>query len=129
MSYVDGFVIPIPKNKINAYKKMASEAGKIWKKHGAVEYFETVGEDLNPKLPEGMPSDMKGKTFPKMSNAKSHETVVFSFIVFKSRKHRDIVNKKVMKEMSEKYKDQSFSDMPFDAKKVAYGGFKAIVEL
>lgn len=127
--YVDGFVLVVAKNKINAYKKMATDAGKIWKKHGALEYFECVGEDLNPKLPEGMPSDAKGKTFPKMANAKPSETVVFSFIVFKSRTHRDSVNKKVMKEMNEKYKDQSFSDMPFDMKKVVYGGFKTIVDL
>lgn len=129
MSYVDGFVIPISKTKVKAYLKMATDAGKIWKKHGALQYFECIGEDLNPKIPQEMPADMKGKTFPEMSKATAKETVIFSFIVFKSRKHRDTVNKKVMKEMDEKYKDHSFTEMPFDMKKVAYGGFKTIVKM
>ncbi|MBI4044968.1 MAG: DUF1428 domain-containing protein [Candidatus Diapherotrites archaeon] len=128
MSYVDGFVLAVPKNKINAYKKMAQEGGKAWKKHGALEYFECVGEDLNPKVP----AEMKGKTFPQMAKTRKGETVVFSFIVYKSRAHRDAVNKKVMKEMNEKYKnDPKYRnmEMPFDMKRVVYGGFKAIVEL
>ena len=124
MTYVDGFVLVVQKKKVKAYQKMAKDAGKSWKKHGALEYFECVGEDLHPKVP----AEMKGKTFPQIAKTKPNETVVFSFIVYKSRAHRDAVNKKVMKEMNEKYKDQPFTDMPFDMKKVVYGGFKAIVQ-
>lgn len=95
----------------------------MWKKYGALEYFECIGDDLNPK---GMGAVL---TFPKMTKMKPAETVVFSFIVFKSRKHRDQVNAKVMKDpsmSSEAWKDKP---MPFDMKKMAYGGFKSIVDL
>jgi uncharacterized protein YbaA (DUF1428 family) len=116
MSYVDGFVIPIAKNKIKAYIKMAKVGAKVWKDHGALEYFECVGEDL--KAEWSMP-------FPKMVKTKPGETVVFSFIVYKSRKHRDQVNKKVMKDPRIKGDPKN---MPFDMKRMAYGGFEAIVE-
>ena len=122
MRYVDGFVIVVPKKKLPLYRKMAALGGKIWKKHGALEYFECIGDDLNP---QGMGT---GLTFPKMTKMKPSETVVFSFIVFQSRKHRDQVNAKVMKDpfMNDpKYKDKP---MPFDMKRMAYGGFKAIVD-
>jgi uncharacterized protein YbaA (DUF1428 family) len=123
MKYIDGFVIPIKKKDIEAYKKMAKWGAKTWKEYGALEYFECVGDDL--KVKKNM-----GQGFAKLANLKKDETVVFSWIVYKSRAHRDEVNKKVMKEMNspenkEKYKDMP---MPFDMKRFAYGGFQAIVE-
>jgi uncharacterized protein YbaA (DUF1428 family) len=121
MSYVDGFVIPIAKKNLAAYKKMASLGAKVWKKHGALEYFECVGDDLFPKMP-----GMKISPFPTLAKAKPGETVVFSFIVYKSKAHRDAVNKKVMKEMSEMEKQPP--KMPFDMKRMAFGGFKTLVQ-
>lgn len=121
--YVDGFVIPVPKKNLAAYRKMAQMGGKLWKKYGALEYFECVGDDLNPDM-----GGMKFFKFPQMAKVKSGETVIFSFIVYKSRAHRDQVNAKVMKDPAmndPKYKDQP---MPFDVKRMAYGGFKTIVE-
>lgn len=123
--YVDGFVLAVPKKNIPAYRKMAQEAGKVWKKHGALAYYECVGDDLTPN----MGRDMKIVQFPKMAKVKPGETVVFSFIIYKSRAHRDKVNAKVMKEMEkymEKHKDKP---MPFDVKRMAYGGFKTLVKL
>lgn len=120
MTYVDGFVIPIPKKNLATYKKMAAGGAKVWKKHGALEYFECVGDDLFPKMP-----GMKIAQFPTLTKAKAGETVVFSFIVYKSKAHRNAVNKKVMKEMNEKAPPQT---MPFDMKRMAYGGFKTIVQ-
>jgi len=123
MKYVDGFVLVVPKKKIGAYKKMAQMAGKIWKKHGALEYFECIGDDLHPNM-----GGVKGTTFPKMAKLRKGETIWFSFIVYKSKEHRNQVNKKVMKDplMSpEAWKDKP---MPFDMKKVAYAGFKTMVE-
>lgn len=123
MTYVDGYVLPVPKKNKAKYKKMASEACKIWKKHGALHYFECWGDDLDP--------DMKGEKFtrfPKIAKAGKDETVVFAFIVFKNKTHRNKVNKAVMKEMesnAEKYKD---IPMPFDMNRMAYGGFRTIVE-
>jgi len=121
--YVDGFVLVVPKNKVADYKKMAAEGARMWKKYGALEYMECMGEDLVPQEMGGM----KPLAFTKMAKAAPNETVWFSFIVFKSKKHRNEVNAKVMKEMSkqmEKYKDVP---MPFDMKRMAYGGFKVIV--
>jgi uncharacterized protein YbaA (DUF1428 family) len=119
MRYVDGFVIPVPKTNLKAYAKMAQEAGKVWKEHGAVEYFECAGDDLDSKF--GLP-------FPKLAKLKRGETVVFSFIVYKSRKHRDSVNAKVMKDerMNEMLKNKK---MPFDDKRMTYGGFEVLVDL
>lgn len=114
MSYVDGFVIPIPKKNVAAYRRMAAMGRKIWMKHGAVDYKESVGDDLAP--PYGMP-------FTKLLKLKPTETAVFAYIVFKSRAHRDRVNKKVMQEMTEPPKE-----MPFDMKRMVYGGFKTVVE-
>ena len=121
--YVDGFVIPLKKKDVAAYKKMAEWGAKTWKKYGALEYFECIGDDL--KVKRGM-----GQEFGKLAKLKPGETVAFSWIVYKSRKHRDEVNKKVEQEMSrpenqKKYKDQP---MPFDMKRFAYAGFKPIVE-
>ncbi|NOT27243.1 MAG: DUF1428 domain-containing protein [Acidobacteria bacterium] len=114
MSYVDGFVIPVPKKNIKAYRKMAAMGKKAWLKHGALDYKECVGDDLAAKW--GMP-------FTRLLKLKPGETAVFSYIVFKSRAHRDRVNAKVMKDMG-----NVPMDMPFDMKRMAYGGFKTIVE-
>lgn len=122
--YVDGFVLVVPKDKREAYKKMATEGRDLWMKHGALEYFECIGDDLSPDATSGMES----LGFPKMTNATPDEVVWFSFIVYKSKEHRDEVNKKVMEEMDEKYKDQKDFDMPFDMKRMAHGGFSVEVE-
>ena len=117
MPYVDGYVVPVPKKNLAAYKRMAKMGAKVWKKHGALEYRECVGDDLNPKGMVG---------FPKMFKPKSGETVFFSYIVFKSRAHRDAVNKKVMKDPA--LHAMLGQKMPFDFKRMAYGGFKVMVE-
>ena len=124
MSYVDGFVLVVAKNKLPAYKKMAELGRKVWRKHGALDYKECIGDDL---IPKGM-GGMKVLTFPKLAKTKAGETVVFSYILFKSRAHRDAVNKKVMKDPM--MNDPKFANMPmpFDMKRMAYGGFKTIVE-
>lgn len=117
--YVDGFVIPVPKGKLDAYRKMSQKAGKIWREHGALEYRECVGDDLQCEF--GLP-------FPKTVKLKNDETVVFSWIVFKSRADRDRVNKKVMADPRLAPMMDSKS-MPFDTKRMVYGGFKSIVDL
>lgn len=118
MKYVDGFVLAVPKKNLKAYARMASLGGKIWKEHGALEYRECVGEDLKVKF---------GVPFPKVAKAKAGETVVFSWILYKSRKHRDQVNAKVMKDprLGAMMKDK---EMPFDVKRMAYGGFEVLVD-
>lgn len=118
-TYVDGFVLVVPKSKVNEYKKMAREASAIWMKHGALSYKECMLDDKKPRWVTF--------TFPIMAKAKPSETVWFSYIEYKSKKHRDAVNKKVMKEMDEKYADQKDKPMPFDMKRMAYGGFTVIV--
>lgn len=115
--YVDGYVIPLPKKKVRAYRRMAQKAGKIWRDHGALEFRECVGDDLNVKM--GLP-------FPRGIKIKPGETVIFSWIVYKSRAHRDSVNKKVMKDA--RLMEMMDQPMPFDAKRMLYGGFKTIVE-
>lgn len=122
--YVDGFVLVVPKNKAEEYKKMAEEGREMWMKHGALEYYECLGDDLNP---QGEANE-KPRSFTEMAGANEQEEVWFSFIVFKSKEHRDEVNKKVMEESSEKYKDQKDGAMPFDMKRMAYGGFEVLVE-
>ncbi|HJS07226.1 MAG TPA: DUF1428 domain-containing protein [Pirellulales bacterium] len=117
MPYVDGFVLAVPKKNMPAYRRMSQKAGKIWKEHGALEYRECAGDDLNIKF--GLP-------FPKMMKLKAGETPVFSWIVYKSRAHRDSVNAKVMKDPRLKGNEKS---MPFDIKRMAYGGFKVLVDL
>ena len=116
--YVDGFVIPVPKKAIDGYMKVSRRAGKVWKEMGALEYRECVGEDINSKF--GLP-------FPKLARTKANETVVFSWIVYKSRAHRDRVNAKVMKDprMAKLMKEP----MPFDMKRMSYGGFACKVDL
>lgn len=118
MSYVDGFVLPVPKKNLAAYRRMAQKAKKIWREHGAVDYRECAGDDLAVKI--GMP-------FTKQLKLKPGETVVFAYIVYKSRAHRDKVNKKVMSDP----RIQECCDpknIPFDCKRMCYGGFKTIVE-
>ena len=119
MKYVDGFVVVVPKKNVPAYRRMAQGAGKIWREHGALEYRECVGDDLKVKM--GLP-------FPRLSKLKPGETVFFSWIVYKSRAHRDSVNKKVMKD-PRMAQMMSGKAMPFDVKRMAYGGFKALVDL
>ncbi len=117
--YVDGFVLPVPKKNIAAYTRMAKQASKIWKEHGALDYKECLGDDLNIKfcLP-----------FTKGIRSKPGETIVFAYIVYKSRAHRDKVNAAVMKDprINEMCDPKN---MPFDCKRMLYGGFKAIVEI
>lgn len=121
--YVDGFVLVVPKKNADAYRKMAREGAKMWLKYGALDYKECLGDDMSPNM-GGTPA----LTFLKMAKAKEDDEVWFSFIVYKSKAHRDQVNKKVMAEMdkkAEKYKDEP---MPFDMKRFAYGGFKVVVD-
>ena len=118
--YVDGFLLPVPKKNVEAYRKMSAKAGKVWREHGALEYRECVGDDL--KAVKGM-----GVGFPRQIKTKPGETVVFSWIVYKSKGHRNSVNKKVMKDP--RLADMmSGKAMPFDVKRMLYGGFKVIVE-
>ena len=116
MRYVDGYVLAVPKKNLKAYASMAELGAKMWMKHGALDYKECVGEDLKTRW---------GTSFSKMMQLKPGETVVFSYIVFKSRAHRDRVNAKVMKEMEK----MSPKEMPFDMKRMVYGGFKVLVDI
>ena len=118
MSYVDGFIVPVPRKKLAAYRSIAKKAGKVWRAHGALEYTECVADDVK-----------KGKwtSFPRSVKLKGGETVVFSWIVYKSRKDRDRVLKKVMSDPRLK-KMMNPKAMPFDGKRMIYGGFKTIVE-
>ena len=118
MKYVDGFVLAVPQKNLAAYRKLAAAAGKVWRKHGALEYVEAVADDLNVKF---------GVSFKDLVKPKRGETVVFSWIVFKSRAHRDQVNKKVMADPSLR-KMMEKSPMTFDHKRMAWGGFKFLVE-
>lgn len=122
--YVDGFVLVIPKGKEAEYEEMARMGRDSWMKHGALQYFECRGDDLK----QHEMGDEKSRAFQEMTGANSDDNVWFSFIVFKSKAHRDEVNEKVMAEMSESYKDQGDFEMPNDMKKMAYGGFAVAVE-
>ncbi len=115
MSYVDGFVIPVPKKNLAAYLRMARMGEKAWRKHGALDYKECIGDDLKTKW---------GTPFSKLLRLKPYETVIFSYIVFKSKAHRDRVNAIVMKEMEEM---SGSKDMPFEMKRMSYGGFEVSV--
>ena len=116
--YVDGFVLPVPKHNVDAYRRMARKAGRIWREHGALEFRECVGDDLDVKM---------GVPFPATIRLKPAETVMFSWIVFKSRAHRDRVNAKVMKDPRlAKMMDQKA--LPFDGDRMVYGGFKVLVD-
>jgi uncharacterized protein YbaA (DUF1428 family) len=119
MRYVDGFVVPVPKKNLQAYRRMAQKAGKIWKEHGALEYVECVADDVKPG---------KRTSFPQSVKLKPDEVVVFSWIIYKSRTQRDRINKKVMADP----RLSSMMDpkaMPFDARRMFFGGFKTLVEL
>jgi uncharacterized protein YbaA (DUF1428 family) len=122
--YVDGFVLVVPKDKRNAYKKMAEEGRDSWMKHGALQYFECAADDLTQQ-DDGT---NKTRSFNEMAGAEEGEEVWFSFIVFKSKEHRDEVNKKVMEQMEAEYDENSIFVMPFEMSKMAYGGFKTEVE-
>ena len=114
--YVDGFVLPVPKRKLAAYRRIASLAGKIWREHGALDYKECVADDVKPG---------KWTSFPQSVKLKADETVVFAWIVYKSRAQRDKINAKVMKDPRLAGMDPK--KMPFDGKRMIYGGFKTIV--
>lgn len=119
MPYVDGFLLPVPRKNLAAYRRIAARAGRIWKEYGALEYRECVGEDLR---------NTWGVAFPRAARVKPGETVVFSWIVYKSRAHRDRVNARVMKDpRMGKMMDPSKKIM--DVRRMAYGGFKVIVDL
>ena len=119
MQYVDGFVLVVPKKNVKAYFAMAKKAGKIWREHGALEYRECVGDDLNVKI--GLP-------FPRLTKLKAGETVVFSWIVYKSRAHRNKVNAKVIKDPRMNGMCDAKS-MPFDIKRMSFGGFSVLVSV
>jgi uncharacterized protein YbaA (DUF1428 family) len=119
MGYVDGYVLPVPKNKLKAYRRLAQQAAKLWREHGALDYKECVGDDLTTKM---------GVPFTKHAKAKAGETVIFAYILFKSRTHRDRVNAKVMKDPRIQNRCDP-KDMPFDVKRMVYGGFKVLVDL
>jgi uncharacterized protein YbaA (DUF1428 family) len=118
MRYVDGFLVPVPRKNLQAYLRMARKAGRIWREHGALEYREAAGDDLKVKW---------GAQFPRVVKSKPGETVFFSWIVYRSRAHRDRVNARVMKDP----RLASMMDpkaMPFDMKRMSYGGFKVLVD-
>ena len=119
MKYVDGYVLPVPKKNLAAYRRMAQKAGKVWREHGALEFRECVGDDLKTKM---------AASFPQTIKLKKGETVVFSWIVFKSRAHRDSVNAKVMKD-PRLAKMMDMKSLPFDSKRMVYGGFKVMVDV
>ncbi len=117
--YVDGFIVPVPKKQVQAYRRMAQKAGKVWREHGALDYWECIADDVKVG---------KWTSFPRSVKLKPNETVVFSWIMYKSRAHRDRVNAKVMK-------DKRLANMmdpkamPFDARRMIFGGFKSLVRL
>jgi uncharacterized protein YbaA (DUF1428 family) len=116
MAYVDGFVLPVPKRKLAAYRRMARKAGRVWREHGALDFKECVAEDVKPG---------RLTSFPQAVKLKPGETVFFSYIVYRSRRDRDRVNAKVMKD--KRIAGMDMKDMPFDARRMIYGGFKVVV--
>jgi len=118
-NYIDGFVLPVPKRNLDAYRRMARKAGKVWREHGALEFRECVADDV----PKG-----EITSFPRSVQVKRGETVVFSWIVFKSRAHRDSVNAKVMSD-TRLAEMMNSKGMPFDAKRMIYGGFEVVVDV
>jgi uncharacterized protein YbaA (DUF1428 family) len=117
MAYVDGFIVPVPRKKVEAYRRLARKAGKIWREHGALEFKECIADDVKMG---------KWTSFPRSVKRKPNETVMFSYIVYKSRAHRDQVNAKVMKD--KRFAGMDMKDMPFDGKRMIYGGFKVLVD-
>ena len=120
MSYVDGFVLPVPKKNLPAYRRMAQKGGKIWREHGALEFRECVAEDVKVG---------KWTSFPQSVKLKPDEVVMFSWIVYKSRAQRDRVNAKVMKDPRLAKMMEGKAEMQFDGKRMIYGGFKSIVSV
>ena len=118
MAYVDGFVLAVPRRKLTAYQRISRAAGKVWREHGALEYRECVGDDLKIKM---------GVPFPRIAKVKAGEVVVFSWIVYKSRAARDRVNAQVMKDP--RITKAMADPMPFDVKRMSYGGFKVFVDM
>jgi uncharacterized protein YbaA (DUF1428 family) len=118
MAYVDGFVLPVPRKNLRAYRRMAQKAGKVWRDHGALEFRECMADDVKPG---------KWTSFPRSVKLKRGEVVFFSYIVYRSRAQRDRVNAKVMKDPRIKAMG-NFKDMPFDARRMIYGGFKVLVD-
>lgn len=118
MAYIDGFVLPVPKKNVEAYRRLARKAGKIWKEYGALEYVECVADDVKPG---------KLTSFPQSVKLKPDEVVVFSYIIYKSRKQRDSINAKVMNDPRLAGMDPK--TLPFDGKRMFWGGFKPIVSL
>jgi uncharacterized protein YbaA (DUF1428 family) len=118
MAYVDGFVVPVPKDNVERYREFASKAGAVWKECGALEFHECVADDVKPG---------KVTSFPQAVKLEPNEVVVFSWIVYKSREHRDEVNAKVMKDP--RMESMGPDKMPFDGKRMIYGGFKPVVEM
>jgi uncharacterized protein YbaA (DUF1428 family) len=119
MRYVDGFVVPVPKRKLQAYCRMARKAGKLWREHGALEYVEAVADDVKPG---------KWTSFPQAVKLKPGEAVWFSWIVYKSRRHRDRVNARVMKD-KRIAPMMDLKNLPFDGRRMFWGGFKVMVNL
>ena len=117
MAYVDGFVLAVPKANIDAYKKMANDAGAVWMEHGALSYAECIGDDV----PYG-----ELTSFPRAVQAKDDEVVVFSWVTYASRAERDVILKKVMEDPRLK---SGMENMPFDGKRMIYGGFQSFMEL
>jgi uncharacterized protein YbaA (DUF1428 family) len=115
--YADGFVLSVPRRKLDQYRRISQKAGKVWKEHGALEYIEAVGDDLKIKW---------GRPFPRMVKPRAGEVIIFSWIVYKSRSDRNRVNAKVMKDPR---LDMNPKTMPFDLKRMAYGGFKVLVDM
>jgi uncharacterized protein YbaA (DUF1428 family) len=118
-NYVDGFVVPVPKKNIDAYRRMSRKAGKVWREYGALEYRECIADDVKPG---------KYTSFPQSVKLKPNEVVWFSWIVYKSRKHRDTVNAKVMKD-PRIANMMNLKDAPFDGKRMFWGGFKVAVDV
>lgn len=118
MAYVDGFVVPVPKQNLDKYREIATQCGKVWMEYGALQYRECVADDVKPG---------KLTSFPQSVDLKEDETVVFSWIVYQSRAHRDEVNEKVMKDP--RVADMPPDTMPFDARRMIYGGFEMMVDL
>ena len=119
MAYVDGYILPVPKRNIAAYRRMAKMAGKVWRDHGALEYVECIADDVKPG---------KHTSFPQSVKLKPGEIVIFAYIVYKSRAQRDRVNAKVMKD-PRLAKSMDPKAMPFDAKRMFWGGFKVLIAL
>ena len=124
MKYVDGFVIVIPKDKLDNYRRLAEEGRDIWMKHGALDYKECVGDDLDPGM-----GGMETLTFPQLTGLAPDEAVIFSFIVYNSRQHRDEVNAKVMSDPAMSAEEVKNRPMPFDMKRFSYGGFEVLVDV